>query len=118
MTHEQAIRAYTTIISMGRRAKGKAAFALFHLKGRLKEVIDFQAEKEMELIKKYDGELRDGGLVFIEDKEKRKQFLEEKNEIGKMEIEPEITPVRINPELIPDINIEEIEALSGFVNFE
>lgn len=118
MTHGQALKAYTTIIGLRKRAKERTAYFLFRLKEELKPLVDFQAEEEMKLIEKYDGKVNEMGFVMIEDDEKREAFLKEKEELARMVIDPEITPVKINPEKIADINIEEIEALSGFVNFE
>ena len=118
MKQKQALKAYTTIIAMGKRVRGKAAFGLFRLKKDLKEVIDFQAEEEMKLIEKYGGTIMEGGIVTIEDEEKRLAFLKEKEELGEMDIDQEINPVTIGTDSITDINIWEIEALEGFVNFE
>lgn len=118
MKQQQALTAYTTIIGLGKRATGKSAFALFKLKSRLKELVDFQSEEEMKLIEKHHGKLEANGFVTFEDDEERTKFVKERGELAYMDIDPEIAPVTINPEQIPDINIEEIEALNGFVEFE
>ena len=102
---------------MGKRATGKTAFALFKLKNELKQFVDFQADEETKLVEKYDGELQNG-FVMIADEEKRKQFIEEKKQLDNMDIDHEIVRVKIDPDAISDINIDEIEALNGFVDFD
>lgn len=118
MKQQQALTAYTTIIGLGKRATGKSAFALFKLKSRLKELVDFQSEEEMKLIEKHGGKLEENGFVTFKNDEEKAKFVEERRELANMDIDPEIAPVRIDPEQIPDINIDEIEALNGFVEFE
>lgn len=118
MKQHQALKAYTTIIALGKRATGQTAFALYKLKQQLKQLVDYQAEAETNLVEKYGGKIADNGIVVIEDEENRRKFVAEKVQLDNMDIAKEVAPVTIIPEQIPDINIDEIEALNGFVNFE
>ena len=118
MTQAQAVKAYTTIIRLGKRATGKTAFALFKLKSQLKDVVEFLSEEETKLIDKYNGSVDETGRVHIEDAEKMKEFIREKSELDNIDIDAAITTVNVNPDQIAGINIEEIEALADFVNFE
>lgn len=111
MTQKQAITAYGTIIKIGGKVSGKNAFALFRLKQQLKEVVEFQAEEEMKLVEKYNGQITENGQIII-DHESRPKFIKEREELGSMECD--IQPVEIGE---IDITLDEIEALNGFVKF-
>ena len=114
----QALAAYAVLMGMGRKATGEAAFSLFRMKQKLKEYVDFQAEEEEKMVERAGGQITEDGKIIIEDPMKRKAFLEEKKKLGEMEIKPAIEPIRIAPERIPEINMDEIEALQGFIIFE
>lgn len=118
MKQKQALKAYVTLIGMGGKTTGKTALALFRLKGRLKELVDFQAEEEIKLAEKYGGKILDNGTIKFEDDDQRQGFLDEKNALGEMDIEPEIEPARVQIDTVPEITLSEIEALDGFVIFE
>ena len=117
-TQKQALSAYAALQRMGRKATGKAAFTLFRMKQKLKEIVEFQAEEERKLVEKHDGKISEEGMILIADAEERKAFGEEQKELYDMEIEPAIEPVTVKLDGLPEINMEEIEALDGFVQFE
>ena len=114
-TQRRAVLAHRIIQRMSMRVAGKAAFSLFRLKKQLKEIMDFQGEEQEKLVKKYGGAIADNGMILIADQEKRKEFDQEDKELGAMECE--IQPVDIRAKDVPDITLEEIEILDGFVNF-
>ena len=115
MTQGEAVKAYGAIIKMGQKATGTAAFSLFRLKKELKEIFEFQNEEEQKIIQKFGGQVIEGGILVIADKEKREQAIAEIEELHKMECE--IQPVKIQASAIPEITLAEIEALDGFVEF-
>lgn len=117
-TQSEAVRAYITIVGMSKKVAGKAAFSLFRLKTALQPVVDFQTEQEQNLIEKYAGEVNDKGQVMIKDPEQREKFLAEHTELLNLPCEPEILPVTVTIDSAPEITMQEIEALDGFVNFE
>ena len=115
MTQGEAVKAYGTIIRMGQKATGAAAFSLFRLKKELKEIFEFQNEEEQKIVQKFDGQIIEGGILVIADKEKREKAIAEIEELHKMECD--IHTVQIPAAAIPEITLAEIEALDGFVEF-
>ena len=118
LTQQQALTAYAILMGMGKKATGEAAFSLFRMKQKLREIVEFQAEEEQKLVDKLGGKITETGqIIFAGDDEKR-AFIEEKKKLGEMKIDPAIEPIRIAPDKIPEINMDEIEALQGFIIFE
>lgn len=114
-TQRRAVLAHRIIQRMSMKVAGKAAFTLFRLKKQLKEIVEFQGEEQEKLVAKYGGKIAENGMILIADKGKRTEFDREDKELGAMECE--IQPVDIRAADIPDITLEEIEILDGFVNF-
>ncbi len=114
MTQGDAVKAYGTIIRMGQKATGAAAFVLFKLKKQLQEIFDFQREEEQKIIEKCGG-VSEQGMILISDPEKRAECIRQLKELHALECE--IQPVQIQASAIPEINLDEIEALDGFVEF-
>ena len=117
-TQGQALAAYSAILGMGKRVTGAVAFSLFRMKQQLKPLIEFQTEEEMKLVQKYGGELNESGQITFQQPDDRVKFLKERAEFARLEIKPPLEPVKVDPAQIPDINMDEIEALNGFIEFE
>ena len=83
-TQGQALKAYTALMGMGKKAVGKAAFALFRMKSQLKTVIDFQAEQEQNLVEKNGGKITEDGKILFAEVDQRKAFATERAELEKM----------------------------------
>ena len=117
LTQHMAVVAYSTIIRMGQKVAGKAAFSLFRLKQSLKQIVEFQSEEEMKLVEKYGATVTDDGRILpVDDAEKFAELVKEKEELGNMECD--VVPVEIDLDSIPEITMNEIEALDGFVIFK
>lgn len=117
-TQKEAMTAYVALCRMGKKAKGRTAHRLFRVKAELKGQIDFQAEQEEAMIERCGGTVTEDGKILFADKEQQKAFIRERKELDEMEVEPEIKPIRISQDSIPDIDLEEIEAIRPFVEFE
>ena len=117
-TQGQALKAYTALMGMGKKAVGKAAFSLFRMKSQLKTVIDFQAEQEQAMVERNGGKITEDGKILFAEVDQRKAFATERAELEQMEIEPAIPEITLKAKDIPDINMDEIEALEGFIKFE
>lgn len=113
--HRKALNAYAMIQRMAQKVTGRTAFALFKLKQELAGIVQFQREEELKLVEKYGGSIDEKGSITIPDDEKRKEFLKEFNALG--EVECEINQVEIQIDSIPEITMQEIETLDGFVKF-
>ena len=114
-THGKAVDAYKTLLRMGDKISGQDAFRFFKLKRSLKEIFDFQAEEEEKLLKKFDAVVSQNGLIVIADKDKRNEFAKAVEELSKQECE--IPSIGVRQESIPNITLDEIEKLDGFVEF-
>ena len=117
-TQRQALRAYTAIRDMGRKATGKAAFSLFRMKQQLRDIVEFQAEEEQKLVEQFGGQVSEEGMILIADDAQREKFLKEKEKLYAMELDPAVEPVTVELSGLPEINMDEIEALDGFVEFK
>jgi len=115
MKQKDAVKAYKALSRM-KGATGQPAFQLFKLKKKLKDIFDFQGEEQLKLVEKYNCDISENGLVKIDDEETKKKFFEEWETIG--DVDCEIEPVKIPISLLPNITLDEIEALDGFVIFE
>lgn len=116
--HRQALNAYVTITRMGKKATGKNAFALFRMKQKLKELIEFQAEEEQKLVEAHGGTIAEDGTITIKDEDQRIAFSADKAKLYELPVDPEIEPVTVELDGIPEITMDEIEALDGFVTFK
>ena len=115
-TQLQAVKAYSIFKNLGTKLSGKSAFEFFKLKLELEKVAVFQSEEEQKLIEKYGGVFQsDGKTIVIEDPEKREAFLAERKELENLD--SGIEPIDIDISSVPNITLDEIEALYGFVNF-
>ena len=117
-TQQQALTAYAILMGMGKKATGEAAFSLFRMKQQLRDIVEFQSEEEAKLVDKLGGKITESGQIIFAGDEEKRAFIEGKKKRGSMEIDPAIEPVRIAPDKIPEINMDEIEALQGFIIFE
>ena len=117
-TQEKALKAYTAIGKVRNKVKGKAALALYKLKRELQVNIDYQVEEEKKLVEEYGGIINDRGFIEIQDADKRAEFAKAYAELNATECSIDSEPVTVNMDNCPDITLEEIESLAGFVNFE
>lgn len=117
-TQHEAVIAYATLIRLGPKVTGKTAFALFKLKQSLQATVTFQSEEEMKLVEKCGGTVSENGRIDFSDKAKQDEFLKEQKELLNMECDPDIQPVKVSIDAIPDITMADIESLDGFVIFE
>jgi len=116
-SQEKVLTAYAALMRIRKTVKGKDALDLFHLKNQLQENIDFQSEEEMKLITEYGGTVTENGVILIADDGKKKAFTQAMIELRKMEIEVKADIPTVSLERNPEITMEDIEQLDGFVNF-
>ena len=117
-TMGKALNAYGALNRVRSQVKGKTALDLFHLKNMLQESIDFQVEEEQKLIIECGGIVTDAGTIVIADKDKRAAFAKARQELADMACEIKTDPVLMDLEKNPDITMEDIEQLDGFVIFK
>ena len=117
-TQKDAMVAYVILCRMGKKVKGKAAHRLFRVKAELKPLIDFRAEQEMAMAERYGAAMTEDGNYLFANKDQQKAFNKERKELDEMEIEPEIKPITMNQDSVPDIDLDEVSALRPFVIFE
>lgn len=117
-TQGRIIDAMGAISRLRQKARGVDALALFRMRNVLQEHVTFQAEEERKLIDECGGTILENGMVRIEDTEKRNKFNEEYRKLLNLEVEVKTEPVKVLVDRIPDITLEDIEQLNGFIDFE
>ena len=117
-TQGKVLDAYAALNRIRQRVKGHDALHLFHMKNKLQENIDFQTEEEKKLVDEYGGVITEAGQVLIDDKEKRLAFREEYRKLNEMECEVDTEVLVLNLDRNPEITLEDIEQLSGFIDFK
>ena len=117
-TQGKALNAYSTINRIRNKIRGKDALNLFHLKNVLQENVDFQVEQERSLVEEYGGTVTETGAVLIEDKDRRLEFQQAYRELQEMECEVKTEPLTMSIDRNPDITLDDIEQLDGFIIFK
>lgn len=114
----KAFNAYLALCRIRGKVRGKTALDLFHLKNVLQEKVDFCNDAELQLVEDHGGKILDNGTIIIADPEKKKAYLKARQDLNDMECEINEDPVTVDLEKNPDITMEDIELLDGFVIFE
>ena len=114
----KAVTAIMTINRVRQKIKGHDALNLFHMKNMLKEQLDFMSEEEEKLVKEFGGVIAENGLVIIADTDKKAEYSKAHKELEDMECEIRTEPLTMSLDKNPDITLEDIEQLDGFVNFK
>ena len=117
-TQGRIMDAMGAINRLRQKVKGHDALNLFHLKNVLQEHVDFQAEEEQKLIAECGGTIIEGGMVRITDNEQRNKFNEEYRKLLNLEVEVKTGVITLSLERNPDITLEDIEQLNGFIIFK
>ena len=110
--------AFLGINQIRNQVKGMDALHLFHLKNMLKESVDFMAEEDVRMVTEAGGVITETGIVIIADKEKQKEYVKARKELDEQETEIPTDPVIIRISRCPDVTVEQIERLDGFVIFK
>ena len=110
--------AFLGINQIRNQVRGMDALHLFHLKNMLKESVDYMAEEDVRMVTDAGGVITETGLVIIADKEKQKEYVKARKELDDMETEIQTDPVVILISRCPDVTVEQIERLEGFVIFK
>lgn len=118
ITQRQAMQAYIALNGIRRKVKGHDALNLFHLKRQLQEAVDFQIEEEQKLVEEYGGKVTQEGQVIIVDDQKRAEFNKACQEMQDLEIKTKPEMPVISLDRNPDITLEDIEMLDGFIIFK
>lgn len=114
----KVFNAYLALCRIRGKVRGKTALDLFHLKNVLQEKVDFCNDAELQLVEDHGGKILDNGTIIIADAEKKKAYLKARQDLNDMECEINEDPVTVDLEKNPDITMEDIELLDGFVIFE
>ena len=110
--------AFLGINQIRNQVRGMDALHLFHMKNMLKESVDYMAEEDVRMVTDAGGVITETGLVIIADKEKQKEYVKARKELDDMETEIQTDPVVILISRCPDVTVEQIERLEGFVIFK
>lgn len=120
MKQFQAENAYNVLgmISSCKLAPAKA-YKLWNLAKKLEEIRTFGNQERMKLIKRHGGVVGEGGYITFADKEREKDFINEANELGDIDV-GEFEPVHIDIRELGDTKLamQDMVKLEGFVIFD
>lgn len=124
-TQGQAVRAYRALLDIQARKEittTQTGKRLFDMKRGLSPAFEFQVEREKEIVDRLGGTIdpETGEVLFTNDESracKMKQLNDEFRELALLETDVSVVPFSIpkNEEL--HVNMDEVEALYGFVAF-
>ena len=120
LKQRQAVSAFTSLVTIARKPMPSfAAYKLFRLKKKLKDVIDFQTEQEQKIVDELGGTVAENGTVLFDDKSKYPEFAAKQKELDEMEceIEGDDKIIMVMKEL-PEMSIADIEALEPFIDWK
>lgn len=117
---KQAVQAFTSLVTIARKPMPSfAAYKLFRLKKKLKDVVEFQTEQENSIVEELGGKVLENGSVLFEDKSKYPEFAARQRELDDMECEVEGDEkiVMVMKEL-PELSIADLENLEPFIDWK
>ena len=120
VTQKQAISAYTSLVTIARKPMPSfAAYKLFRLKKRLKDVVEFRTEQDESIVKEMGGEVLENGSVLFAEKEKYPEFAAKQKELDDMEcdVEGDDKIIMVMKEL-PELSIADLENLEPFIDWK
>lgn len=119
VTQGEAVKATVALQSLRQKSmNSQTAFALFRLKKALSEIVEFQAEQEVALAKELGGEANEYGQIVLKDDEARAEYSRRHRELVNVECEVDIGKQAIPLADVPQLTMDEIEALIPFVDFK
>lgn len=95
----------------------KVSYSLFKLQQSLQPAMDYQAQREKELIDEFPPSETNGNRLTFDNPENGIGFNKGMKELAEMESDVTFTPVRIGTDCQIDISMEDIAALEEFVVF-
>lgn len=118
---KQAIEAYKTLTKYGKTKfpKNETALKLFRVRKALADAWEFQIEQENAIMSACAAHTDQRGDVVFSDNEEenRAKMIVMMNDLRNTEIDLDYEPIDIPLDDIPDIVMDDIEALDGFVKF-
>lgn len=95
------------------------SWGIYKLRNEIEPQWKFQLEQEQAFADSLGATINENGLIIFKDDETREEYLKKFNELGDMEVDIKIEPLVIDASKINvKISGNEIEALSGIINFE
>lgn len=117
-TQERVLIAYAGLGAIRQKVKGVDALSVFHLKTQLEENVNFQIEEEHRLCDEYGGSVNAVGSFEFKDESKRPEFNQAVRELREMEVDLKADIPTISLSRCPEITLEDIEKLNGFINWK
>lgn len=92
----------------------REARALKELRDKLQGEYEFFAEEERKLVDRLQGQVS-GGTIRFPREEDREAYRERMEELSRLEVEPDIRPLRLSVE--PNLSVSALEALEEILTF-
>lgn len=99
------------------RIPSNVALILFQVKKLCEKQYEFQTEQQLNILKQCGAEPKKDGSWVIEDIDRRTECLKKLKELDELEIDVDYTPKNIVLDGSYNLTINDIEALSSFINF-
>lgn len=98
----------------------KTAFDVRMMVKKLTPIYQCYADTEVDIIKKYGGEIQDDGRVVLGDREKENDLQSALSDLAKSECDEKIAPIHIKLDSMDGIRLsaDDLEALESFVVFD
>ncbi len=93
-----------------------AKWQLFKLRKELLPYYEFYASESQQLISKYKTTIK-GNLIEFESPELAQEYQSKQEEIDKFDVEISLSEHQLKLSDIPNITVEQIELLDGFIEF-
>ena len=117
-TQGKAISAFITLMEMSKKPMtGQAAFKLFKLKKKLRDIVDFQTEQEQKLAEELGGTITENGKIEFTDPSLYPEFKRRHKELEDLECEIETEKISMTMKELPDMSIAEMDALDEFIDW-
>lgn len=90
---------------------------LYQLRLKLTPLMEFYCEEETKLIRDVGATISSDGVVLFADPKQKKEYVERRNELLKMDEEFDMEKITIHDSELKEISGEEMWSLRHFVNF-
>lgn len=114
------VKAYTALKNLQDlelRIPSNIALKLFQVKKLCEKQYEFQTEQQLNILKQCGATPKKDGSWFIEDADKRIECITKLKELDELDIDVDYTSKDIVLDGSYDLSINDIEALSPFINF-
>lgn len=120
MTQLKINRAYTALAKLNNFSLPvEKALGVYHIYKAVEEQHNFAVAEETKYVNQYGGKLNPDGIIWFENSDNCAKFKEKIDDLNRMQVELNISPVLLTKEELNGQNIApaDIYSLEGLINF-